>query len=693
MTVTSNGVSAVNAAAASSSATDSHGTTEPAKALSEALQHANRVAGEPASPASTTSEEDYDELIRQPPPVTLLVRRRQRTESHAKAKLGRTNTNGSTKDKDKDSTSDFALLTDTVAIDNIGLKPLQTIEGAKGSKAYVLSADDEELKEILKRGLQRVQDDAALASGGPKLRRRGKFSDLVFTRKFSTFDRQNADAANSPFHGFFTLFWISVCIFMLKIGADNWRNYGNLLGTNEIMKYMFRRDVLVLLISDGVLCGMTGVSWLLQRAVLAGYVDWNRSGWVLQNMWQSIFIGSLIGWTLVRDWPWSHTVFFVLHGLVMLMKQHSYAFYNGYLSTAYKRRSALLAHLKQLELVAPVQSPSTTEPPASAISTSHLALAPSAAEMKERRASTANAQAQVLQQWRRRRSSAADGSPGVQDDIDRIAAAIESGSPLDGEQIAVFERMMRWEADALTDELRGKASSVERAYPNNLTFTNHYEYIVLPTVVYELEYPRSDTINWYYAAEKVVACFGIIFVMIMISQAFIYPVVIETLRMKEIGMPLRQRLEAFPWMLSDLIFPFMMEYMLSWYLIWETILNLLAELTYFADRSFYDAWWNSVSWDQFARDWNRPVHNFLLRHVYHSSISALKVNKHTATLITFFLSACVHELVMWCIFKKLRGYLLMLQMCQLPVSLSSYPAGELEEQLDRRADETDSWWH
>lgn len=129
---------------------------------------------------------------------------------------------------------------------------------------------------------------------------------------------------------------------------------------------------------------------------------------------------------------------------------------------------------------------------------------------------------------------------------------------------------------------------------------------------------------------------------------------------------------------------------LVWYLIWETILNILAELTFFADRSFYGAWWNSgawmqmsisavshrriltcfplkVSWDQFARDWNRPVHVFLLRHVYHSSISFMRVNKYTATLITFFLSACVHELVMWCLFKKLRGYLLILQMCQLPV--------------------------
>jgi sterol O-acyltransferase len=45
----------------------------------------------------------------------------------------------------------------------------------------------------------------------------------------------------------------------------------------------------------------------------------------------------------------------------------------------------------------------------------------------------------------------------------------------------------------------------------------------------------------------------------------------------------------------------------------------------------------------------------------------MRVNKHIATLFTFFLSACVHELVMWCIFKKLRGYLLILQMCQLPL--------------------------
>ncbi len=305
--------------------------------------------------------------------------------------------------------------------------------------------------------------------------------------------------------------------------------------------------------------------------------------------------------------------------------------------------------------------------------------------------------------------------PQADPDLDKIAAAIDSGEPLDEEQVRVFERMIKWEVEALADELKGKATLSSRAYPSNLTLTNHYEWIVLPTLVYELEYPRSESINWYYAAEKLTACFGVIFVMIMVSQAFIYPVVMETVRMKEVGMPMAERFKAFPWLLLDLIFPFLMEYLMAWYLIWETILNFLAELTYFADRNFYAAWWNSVSWDMFARDWNRPVHNFLLRHVYHSSISAMKVDKHTATLITFFLSACVHELVMWCIFKKLRGFLLALQMFQLPVSplptrpcmgllVDSYTprngaltpdltaAGEVEQD-QVAAESADSWQH
>ena len=422
----------------------------------------------------SSSEEDYDRVSRHSIGASRL---RQRTTTLA------------AKDPADGTTSQTSNPGPLGCLDTKNLPALQDPRG------FLLAADDNELREILRRGLQKAQEEPG------REQKRARFSELIFTRKFSTFDRQNGDAAGSPFHGFFTLFWISVFFFMVKIAADNWRDTGSILGTNDIVKTMLQRDVFVLAASDAVMCGLTGVSGLLQVLVFRGYINWDRSGWILQNLWQTAYFAGVIGWTQLREWPWSHTVFFVLHGIVMLMKQHSYAFYNGYLSSAYKKRRDLLAKLEQLEQIAPVRSPSQTEPPASAISTSHLAHPPSLAGMAERRMS----------------------SPGREwpSDLDRIARAIHSGAPLDLDQVDIFERIIKWEIDGLTEELRGKSTRPQRTYPHNLTVFNHYEYVLLPTVVYELEYPRSDSINYFYVAEKLTACFGIIFVMIMISQAFI----------------------------------------------------------------------------------------------------------------------------------------------------------------------------
>ncbi|KAK6076066.1 Sterol O-acyltransferase 2 [Seiridium cupressi] len=582
------------------------------------------------TPSDSPSVEDYDEQQHEKP-VNVLLRRRHRNDFSDDSTIHTpeiVTLNTARTDLKEGSSSDEA--SNWPKLKDLG----------KGKKTYVVASDDTELREILRRGLERENAKTLPV-------RREKLRDMVFTRQFSAFDRQNQVAANSPFQGFFVLFWIAVAFLILKMGAENWRKTGNVLGTNEIMKYMFRREVFVLLISDGAMCALTSFGLLLQKVIFMGWIDWNRSGWIIQNIWQTVFIGGVIGLTLIRDWPWTHTVFFVMHGLVMLMKQHSFAFYNGHLSGVYKKRKQLEEKLKQLENISPVNSPSQANPPSIDVSTSHLSHRPSAHEYRERRLSLSKAN--------------------IADDMKRISRAIDSDEPLDMDQLQLFERMIKWEVDALTDELKGRSHNSARGYPNNLTVFNHYEFICLPTLVYEVEYPRSDSINWLYVAEKLSAVFGLIFVMIMVSQAYIYPVVIRTVMMKEEGWTLAERFQEFPWMLSDLVLPFMMEYLLVWYLIWEAVLNTLAELTYFADRSFYDAWWNSVSWDQYARDWNRPVHNFLLRHVYHSSISSMRVNKHTATLITFFLSACVHELVMWCIFKKLRGYLMLMQMSQLPL--------------------------
>lgn len=179
---------------------------------------------------------------------------------------------------------------------------------------------------------------------------------------------------------------------------------------------------------------------------------------------------------------------------------------NGHLSEEFKMRATLQNKLKQLDSVAPAETPSAITPKFSS-SLDYLNHQPTAADLNQRRQSRANI------------NEEGDSN------IDQVAAAIKSGEPLDLDQIQIFERIIKWEIDALTQDLKGKCTKGDNIYPNNLTISNHYEYIVLPTLVYELEYPRSDKINWYYVAEKTAAVFGVLAVMNLISQAFIYPVV------------------------------------------------------------------------------------------------------------------------------------------------------------------------
>jgi sterol O-acyltransferase len=123
----------------------------------------------------------------------------------------------------------------------------------------------------------------------------------------------------------------------------------------------------------------------------------------------------------------------------------------------------------------------------------------------------------------------------------------------------------------------------------------------------------------------------------------------------------------------------------------ECICNGFAELSYFADRQFYEDWWNSTSWDEFSRKWNKPVHTFLLRHVY-APVAFGGKSRMGAMFFTFLLSAAAHELVMVIVTHKIRWvefffkgrvmlifeysmYLFMLQLIQIPmIAIGRIPA-------------------
>lgn len=202
---------------------------------------------------------------------------------------------------------------------HLGKLPVR-LEKTKDRGLYNLRADDPEIREILRRGLARR--DAA--------DKRTAVRDLVFTRRFTTFDRQNPQSYESPFHGFFTLFWLGMALMFFRVAALNWKQYGSVLGNNEVMTTMFSHDVLLLGVTDGIMCAATLFGFALQKMIVKGWLRWERYGYIIQNIWQTVYLGSVVGWTFYREWPWTHTIFIVLHAFVFIMKQHSHAFYNGY---------------------------------------------------------------------------------------------------------------------------------------------------------------------------------------------------------------------------------------------------------------------------------------------------------------------------------------------------------------------------
>lgn len=82
---------------------------------------------------------------------------------------------------------------------------------------------------------------------------------------------------------------------------------------------------------------------------------------------------------------------------------------------------------------------------------------------------------------------------------------------------------------------------------------------------------------------------------------------------------------------------------LAFFLLLHCWMNAFAELTRFADRHFYSDWWNSTNWAMYYRKWNFVVHHYIHRHIFLECMLTLKMRKTTAMILTFLISAIIHE--------------------------------------------------
>lgn len=418
---------------------------------------------------------------------------------------------------------------------------------------------------------------------------------------------------NSQFYGFYILFWLGTGFLFLRDLIHNYFDQGTTIFNGPVFE-IFSTGLVKIAVTDLMMYSSIYHAYFLQYLCSQGWIQWYTHGWILQSIYEVVFVAFwllFISIGVMKD-QWIGRVFLVLHMFVLLMKMHSYAFYNGYLWSTLRELQFSESYLQRL------QNKTANLPDGFTAERTRKLMLESMAFCKF----------ELLHQ------------SGQLNEVTK-----ESVIEMDSYQLC---------GDLVK-------------FPANINVKNFFDFTMFPTLVYELTYPRTKKIRWFYLFEKLAALVGVIFLMLVVAEHSIYPLVQQCNEVRTQNLSMRDRGVFYLLTLLDMIPAFLMEYLFVFYLIWNTILNAVAEVSKFADRDFYGPWWSCTDWSEYSRLWNKPVHRFLLRHVYHSSISAFNMTKLSATLITFVISGIVHELVMYIIFGRLRGYLFYFQMSQIPL--------------------------
>ncbi|KAM9969109.1 hypothetical protein ACTFIW_003393 [Dictyostelium discoideum] len=185
-------------------------------------------------------------------------------------------------------------------------------------------------------------------------------------------------------------------------------------------------------------------------------------------------------------------------------------------------------------------------------------------------------------------------------------------------------------------------------YPNNLSLRSTYWFMLVPTLVYQLSYPRSPKIRKGYLLRRIVEALSLSLLILWMVNQYMLPLVqnsIEPLEKIDIVLILER--------IMKLSLPNLYVWLLGFYVFFHLYLNIVAEITRFGDREFYRDWWNSTGLDYFWRTWNMPVHHWMVVLIY-TPMRRRGFSKNMGYFMCFFVSAIFHELVISIPFHSLK---------------------------------------
>uniref|UniRef100_V5GWV6 O-acyltransferase n=1 Tax=Anoplophora glabripennis TaxID=217634 RepID=V5GWV6_ANOGL len=210
------------------------------------------------------------------------------------------------------------------------------------------------------------------------------------------------------------------------------------------------------------------------------------------------------------------------------------------------------------------------------------------------------------------------------------------------------------------DAHKSKESHVQ--YPDNLTLRDLYYFLCAPTLCYELNFPRTDRIRKRFLVKRIFEVLAGMQIILCVIQQWMIPSVKNSL-IPFSNMDFMKASER----LLKLAIPNHLAWLCMFYIMFHSWLNLLGEILHFADRSFYNDWWNANNIDVFWRNWNLPVHRWALRHLYLPMVE-MGYSKYSAGVTVFFISAFFHEYMVSVPLKTYKIWAFMGMMGQIPLS-------------------------
>lgn len=222
--------------------------------------------------------------------------------------------------------------------------------------------------------------------------------------------------------------------------------------------------------------------------------------------------------------------------------------------------------------------------------------------------------------------------------------------------------------------VKHEPSEYSVAYPANIGMRNITYFWLAPTLCYQPSYPRSLRFRKSFFAMRVAELLFILVALYFLIEQYATPTLKNSIKAID-NLDLVQIAER----VLKLSTVSLAIWLLGFYALFHSFLNALAEVLMFGDRTFYLAWWNSGSLATYWRLWNRPVYQWCKRHVYLPCV-ARGMHPLVASLLVFFISAVLHEVLVAIPTHSLLGVAFMGMIFQIPLIIITRPLEKMRGQ-------------